>query len=79
MSIQKFRNFTVGDGLEFIMACFILQILLACVIGWAVSGILTTAGVLSDDPSSVQFYARTDSRLYVVGQTSWFILPYPGW
>ena len=55
-----------------------LKVLLACVTGWAVSAILTLAGVLSDDPKSDEFYARTDSRLYVIEQTEWFLLPYPG-
>ena len=52
--------------------------LLACLTGWSVSAILTLTGVLSDDPKSDAFYARTDSRLYVIEQTEWFLLPYPG-
>ena len=67
-------------ALEILICNFLIhsQILFACLLGWAVSAILTVAGALSDDPKSDQFYARTDSRLYVVEQTKWFVLPYPG-
>ena len=56
----------------------LLQVLLACIVGWSVSAIITSAGGFSDDPKAADFYARTDSRLYIVDKTAWFIFPYPG-
>ena len=52
--------------------------LLSCIIGWGLSGILTAVGAFSDDPNSNDFFARTDSRLEVIKETDWFIFPYPG-
>ena len=57
---------------------FVLQVLIAGTIGWGTSAILTSLGVFSDDPKSPEFYARTDSRNDVIGDTPWFIFPYPG-
>lgn len=56
----------------------LLQVLLSCLIGWGVSGILTMSGALSDDKNSDSFYARTDTRLDVISKTSWLLFPYPG-
>ena len=56
------------------------QILIAIVIGWVVSIILTEAGVF-DSATSVKdklYYARTDSRSYVIANAKWFQFPYPG-
>ncbi|XP_052804781.1 solute carrier family 23 member 1-like [Mya arenaria] len=53
-------------------------VLIACLLGWGVSAILTVAGVFSDDTSSPSYYARTDSRLAVIDETPWFLFPYPG-
>ena len=36
------------------------------------------SGVFSTDPKATDFYARTDSRLFIVKDTDWFIFPYPG-
>ena len=57
---------------------FCQQVLIATVIGWLVSAILTMSGVFSSDPKATDFYARTDSRLFIVKDTDWFIFPYPG-
>ena len=46
--------------------------------GWLLAGILTVTGVLPDDPSNIQFKARTDARTYVITNAKWFHLPYPG-
>ena len=51
---------------------FSLKVLLACATGWAVSAILTLGGVLSDDPKSDEFYARTDSRFTLLNKPSGF-------
>ncbi|XP_071090863.1 solute carrier family 23 member 2-like [Haliotis cracherodii] len=56
----------------------VFAILLALLLGWALSVILTEYGVLSDDPLSKDYYARTDSRNYVIRQSPWFFFPYPG-
>ena len=54
------------------------QVLIATIVGWLMSGILTAAGVFSDNPKATDYYARTDSRLFIIRDTNWFILPYPG-
>ncbi|XP_053374769.1 solute carrier family 23 member 1-like isoform X2 [Mercenaria mercenaria] len=53
-------------------------VLISCIVGWLVSAILTACDVIPNDPLSDSYYARTDSRLEVIGETSWFIFPYPG-
>ncbi|XP_078311878.1 solute carrier family 23 member 1-like [Crassostrea virginica] len=58
----------------------VFAILIAIVIGWVVSIILTEAGVF-DSATSVKdklYYARTDSRSYVIDNAKWFQFPYPG-
>ena len=56
------------------------QILIAIVIGWVVSIILTEAGVFDSATSDKDklYYARTDSRSYVIANAKWFQFPYPG-
>lgn len=55
----------------------VLCLLIAITCGWAVSAVLTEAGVFSKDPKSKEFYARTDSRLYVIDACPLFHFPYP--
>lgn len=52
----------------------IYSILIAIVIGWIFSVILTACGVFDKD----DIYTRTDSRLDIVYDAAWFQLPYPG-
>jgi len=47
-------------------------VLLAILISWAVSAILTAAGVAESDR------ARTDYRISVIKEADWFSVPYPG-
>ncbi|KAH3788486.1 hypothetical protein DPMN_166630 [Dreissena polymorpha] len=54
------------------------SILIATVVGWGVSAILTASGAFSADEKSSDFYARTDSRTFIIRETGWFIFPYPG-
>ncbi|ESO95053.1 hypothetical protein LOTGIDRAFT_160815 [Lottia gigantea] len=54
------------------------QILISVIIGWILSAVLTSTGVLSNDPNSVQFYARTDARNSILSTNPWFYFPYPG-
>ncbi|KAK7093749.1 solute carrier family 23 member 1-like [Littorina saxatilis] len=53
-------------------------ILIAVVVGWLVSWLLTELDVLSAEPGNKQFYARTDTRLDIITQAPWFAVPYPG-
>ena len=55
-----------------------LQYLLAAAVSWAVCGILTAAGVFSDDPSDPSYRARTDARAAVIQTADWVTLSYPG-
>lgn len=59
---------------------FFKQILIAIVVGWIFSLILTECGVF-DSATSVNdklYYARTDTRNYVIENAKWFQFPYPG-
>ncbi|KAK3089844.1 hypothetical protein FSP39_007039 [Pinctada imbricata] len=56
----------------------VFSVLLAVSFGWGIAGILTSAGALTDDRKSEEYYARTDFRLKVVSDTPWFVFPYPG-
>ncbi|XP_061184454.1 solute carrier family 23 member 2-like [Saccostrea echinata] len=58
----------------------VFAILIAIVIGWVVSIIMTESGVF-DSATSVKdrlYYARTDARSYVITNAKWFQFPYPG-
>ena len=55
-----------------------MQVLIAIIIGWLVSAVLTYFDLLSTDRNSVQFYARTDTQLHVIHSTPWLSFPYPG-
>ncbi len=54
-----------------------LQQFLAVGLAFTLSGILTAAGVFSDDPKDVSYRARTDSRIDIVTQASVIYFPYP--
>nr|KAI8755909.1 solute carrier family 23 member 2-like [Biomphalaria glabrata] len=56
----------------------VFSVLLSIIIGWIVALILTVAGTMSDDPNSIEQFARTDARLHIVHESDWFIFPYPG-
>ncbi|KAL5021186.1 hypothetical protein ScPMuIL_000341 [Solemya velum] len=56
----------------------VFAILIAMMIGWAISGILTVTGALTEDPDDPTFFARTDARSYVISTAPWFNFPYPG-
>ena len=55
-----------------------MQVLIAIIIGWLVSAVLTYFDLLSSERNSVQFYARTDTQLHVIHSTPWLSFPYPG-
>ncbi|XP_029649675.1 solute carrier family 23 member 2-like isoform X2 [Octopus sinensis] len=55
------------------------SMLIGIIFGWVICGILTNAGLLTDDKNDKQFNARTDSKLYVLGASDWFFFPYPGY
>lgn len=52
----------------------VYSILIAMVIGWVVSWIMTAAGVFAPEDT----YARTDLRLNTISEAPWFKFPYPG-
>lgn len=58
----------------------VFAILIAIVVGWIFSLILTESGVF-DSATTVKdklYYARTDTRNYVIENAKWFQFPYPG-
>ncbi|KAK3096211.1 hypothetical protein FSP39_024507, partial [Pinctada imbricata] len=56
----------------------VFSLLIAIIFGWILSGILTTAGVFSDEKSHREYLARTDAKTEFVGKAPWFNVPYPG-
>ncbi|XP_046327505.2 solute carrier family 23 member 2-like [Haliotis rufescens] len=56
----------------------LLPILLSIVLMWMVCAVLTVTNVFPDDPSSLRYMARTDSKSSLLFLTPWFIFPYPG-
>ena len=67
------------SGTISIVKCFLsFQILLSMGIGWLICGILTTTGVLTNNPDKKEYKARTDSGLNIIAKTPWFYMPYPG-
>ena len=55
-----------------------LQVILAIVVAYIFSIILTYTNVFPDDKSHIFYKARTDSRLTVLNNANWFRFPYPG-
>ncbi|KAK3758092.1 hypothetical protein RRG08_006667 [Elysia crispata] len=56
----------------------LIPILLAIIAMWAVVWILTLANVFTDDKDDVEYLARTDAKLPVIGRSQWFQITYPG-
>ncbi|XP_057679129.1 solute carrier family 23 member 1-like [Corythoichthys intestinalis] len=55
-----------------------MPILLGITVSWLVCHLLTIYNVLPSDPDQYGHQARTDVKSDMVGQASWFVLPYPG-
>ena len=59
--------------------CLLLfQILISILLNWLLCGILTSAGVFTNDPKNIEYKARTDARSDVIYTSPWFTFPYPG-
>ena len=56
----------------------IQQVILAILVSWMICAIVTAAGGFPSDPSNPQYKARTDARVEVLKEASWFRVPYPG-
>lgn len=56
----------------------LLPVILAVLLSWMVCGILTAAGVFSDNPKDLDYQARTDASVRVLHNAKWFFFPYPG-
>ncbi|KAL5022497.1 hypothetical protein ScPMuIL_001652 [Solemya velum] len=56
----------------------IFSILIAMLLGWAISAIITVSGGFSDDPKHPSYRARTDAQIEVMYEADWFHFPYPG-
>ena len=54
------------------------QVLLSISFVWIAAAVLTACGVLTDDPSSLGYRARTDAKAAIVASTPWLIITYPG-
>ncbi|XP_071956017.1 solute carrier family 23 member 2-like [Antedon mediterranea] len=56
----------------------LFPVILAIIISWLLSIIITVTGGFPDDSSSYGYSARTDGRLGVLESAKWFRFPYPG-
>ncbi|XP_029985119.1 solute carrier family 23 member 1-like [Sphaeramia orbicularis] len=56
----------------------IMPILLGIAVSWLVCHLLTIYNVFPSDPAHYGYLARTDVKGDVIGQASWFSVPYPG-
>jgi hypothetical protein len=48
------------------------------IVGWTVSGIMTSVGALSNDPNSEEYKARADYGIDTIDKASWVYVPHPG-
>ena len=48
------------------------------IVGWTVSGIMTSVGALSNDPNSEEYKARADYGIDTIDKASWLYVPHPG-
>lgn len=48
------------------------------IVGWMISGIMTSVGALSNDPNSEQYKARADYGIDTIDKASWIYVPHPG-
>lgn len=55
-----------------------IQILMAIVLAWILSAILTETNVFPTSPDAMNYPARTDRRISVLKDAKWFRFPYPG-
>ncbi|XP_058842452.1 solute carrier family 23 member 1-like [Acipenser ruthenus] len=56
----------------------ILPVLAGITVSWLICYILTAYSVLPSDPKAYGYWARTDLKGDVLGQSPWFRFPYPG-
>ena len=56
--------------------CVVIQVILSIVFTWSVCAVLEASGVLSDDPQSPGYGAKTNVQ--VVRDALWIYIPYPG-
>ena len=54
------------------------QILLGIMFTWAVSAVLTAAGVFSNDEDNVDYLARSDAKIAIISSSPWVQFTYPG-
>lgn len=52
--------------------------MLAIIIAWVTSAIITVSGGFPSDPKKPAYTARTDYRTSVLKNADWFRVPYPG-
>ena len=51
--------------------------MLAIVVMWGLSAILTLCGVFPDDPDEIGYGARFDAKTDAIEQSTWLRVPYP--
>ncbi|PVD30099.1 hypothetical protein C0Q70_09360 [Pomacea canaliculata] len=59
------------------VSAFIFQVLMAMVVSWLTSHILTVTEVFPNNVNSSYYMARTDVRLHVLREAPWITFPYP--
>lgn len=56
----------------------LFPVILAVILAWSVSAILTECDVFTSNSTLPEYKARTDARLDVLSNANWFFFPYPG-
>ena len=51
---------------------------LAMFVGWLACYVLTASGVFASAPGGFGYASRTDLHVYVLTESPWFRVPYPG-
>lgn len=54
-----------------------LQVILAILLAWGVSAILTACGVFSADSEDRHYLARADAKIQTLVDAQWIRVPYP--
>ena len=53
------------------------QVILAILVMWCMSAILTAVSVFTDNPEAVGYGARADAKIKTIQESKWIRVPYP--
>ncbi|XP_002126663.2 solute carrier family 23 member 1 [Ciona intestinalis] len=76
--VPRFKPGQDGKRFMSVNVFRLFPVILAVLLAWMFCGILTAAGALPSSQDQYGYFARTDVRIGVLAQASWFRVPYPG-